>query len=194
MTIIQDGSGKGYKAKVSKVNRLFVEASIVDLEDEAIRTGDGYQITSKPVSFTGANTSAILYIENTNTLDFVLDRAVLILSTATGGSGDWTFQILRNPTSGTIVDNAVAAGISNSNHGSGKTPDAICYLGVENDTLVDGTGVPLKLRGSESRLVFPLGRRLPTGASIGFKVTPPPSTTSASVVLVTHFYFDTSGG
>lgn len=195
-TLIQDGTGKGYLVKVTPSNRMLSEATVVDPEDEAIRFGLGWQIASGPVAFTASTSSSILYVKNEGEQALILDRAVLILSTATGGVGDWTFQTLRNPAQdGTIVTNALAAGVSNSNHGSSKQPDALCYRGVQGDT-VDvsgaGTGAPLPIQQSQARTVFPLGRRLELGSSIAWRLTPPPSTTAATGVLVTHFYYDQS--
>lgn len=199
MTIIQDGSGKGYSAQVTQNNRLAAEAIVITGEDDSIRVGEGWQISSKPVSFTAATASAILYIKNTDSRNFVLDRAVLILGTPTGPAAteDWTFQTLRNPEeTGTIVTNALSAGLSNSNHGSSKVPAAVLYRGVQGDTIdLAGiaTGAPLPIQQSENRTVFPLGRQLPTGTSIAFKLTPPTGTTAATAVLVTHWYYDVAG-
>lgn len=196
-TLIKDGSGGGYLAKVTAGNRLTTESVTVKAENDAIRIGDGWQIASGPVSFTSATQSAILYLKNSDAKALILDRAVLVLGTATGGSGDWTIQTLRNPeASGTLVSNAVAAGVSNSNHGSSKIPDAEAFRGVEGDT-VDlsgaGTGAPLPIQQASNRTVFPLGRRLEIGSSIAWRLTPPTGTTAATAVLVTHFYYDTSG-
>ena len=194
---IQDGTGSGYLAKVTENNRIAVESVAITAEDDSIRIGEGWQVGSGPVSFTGAAQSAIMYIKNEGPRNFVLDRAVLILGTSTGGTGDWTFQVLRNPEqTGTIVSNAVRAGVSNSNHGSGLVPDALLYRGVEGDT-VDlaglATGAPLPIQQQVNRTVFPLGRQLPTGSSIAFRLTPPSGNTSAIGVLVTHWYYDLSG-
>jgi len=197
--IIQDGRGKGYLAQVTQQNRLAVEAITISGEDDSIRIGEGWQIGSGPVAFTAATQSAILYIKNTDTRTFVLDRAVLILSSAVGAGAtdDWTFQTIRNPgETGTIVTNAVTAGISNSNHGSLLTPSGLIYRGVQGDTVdtgAVGTGAPLPIQQASNRTVYPLGRQLPTGSSIAWRLTPPAGTTSATGVLVTHWYYDISG-
>ena len=192
MSIILDGRGRGYRAAVTPNQRLRAEAVVINPEDDAIRVGEGWQIGSTPVSFTADTATGILYIKNNGALDLVLDRAVLVLGSA-DGSGDWTFQAVRNPDDGVTNDlqtNAVIAGISNSNHGSAKTPDAEYFKGVQGDTFAGGTGAPLPIKQSESRVVFPFGRRLPLGSSIGFKLTPPAGTTDATAVLVTHVYYD----
>lgn len=196
-TQIKDGSGAGYSAKVTEGNRLATESVTVKAENDAIRIGDGWQIASGSVSFTSSTQSAILYVKNTASTALILDRAVLVLGTATGGTGDWTFQTLRNPgENGTLVTNAVTAGISNSNHGSSKVPGADAYRGVQGDTVDTGgagTGAPLPIQQDSNRTVFPLGRRLELGSSIAWRLTPPTGTTAATAVLVTHFYYDTSG-
>ena len=197
MSIILDGRGRGYRAAVTPDQRLRAEAVIIDPEDDAIRVGEGWQITSTPVNFTDDSMCPMLYLRNNGELDLVLDRAVLLLGSVTGGSGDWTFQTLRNPgdyASDTILTNALSGGISNSNHGSQKLPDAEYYKGLPGDTLTGGTGAPLPIQQQSNRTVYPFGRRLPLGASIGFKLTPPTGTTAATAVLVTHVYYDQTDG
>lgn len=195
-TNIQDGSGTKNKLRITGQNRALVQAVIITEEDNAITTGDGYQIASTPVSFTGPTGSAVLYTKNDDDRDFVLDRAVLILGSAVSASSDqdWTFQVLRNPTSGSIIDNALSAGISNSNHGSANIPNGDNFKGVEGDTFVDGSGAPQKIKQSIDRIILPLGRRLPKGTSIGFKLTPPVGTQSAQALVVTHWWYDNDTG
>ena len=198
--LIKDGRGTGYLAQVTSNNRLATESVVITGEDDSIRVGEGWQISTGPtVAFTAATETALLYIKNTDPRSFVLDRAVLILGSVVGAgaSDDWTFRVLRNPeATGTIITNAVTAGISNSNHGSGLIPSGDLYRGVQGDT-VDlgglGTGAPLPIQQASNRTVYPLGRQLPTGSSIAFKLTPPTGTTSAKAVLVTHWYYDVAG-
>lgn len=192
MSIILDGKGRGYRAAVTPDQRLRAEAVTIDPEDDAIRVGEGWQIAAPNISLTSDSPTAILYIRNNGDKDLVLDRAVLLIG-STDGTGDFTFQTLRNPgdyASDTILTNGVTSGISNSNHGSNKLPDAEYFKGVEGDTLTGGTGAPLPIQQQSNRLVFPFGRRLPLGSSIGFKITPPAGNTSCAVTLVTHVYYD----
>ena len=191
-TNITDGTGTKNRLRVTGLNRALVQAVTITEEDNAIVTGDGYQIASIPVNFTGPTSSAVLYTKNNDSRDFVLDRAVLILGSAVGAGAtdDWTFQVLRNPTAGTIIDNAVPAGVSNSNHGSANTPNGDNFRGVEGDTFTDGSGAPQKIKQSIDRIILPLGRRLPKGTSIGFRLTPPVGTTSATALVVTHWWYD----
>ena len=191
-TTIQDGTGTKTKLRITGENRALVQAVTITEEDNAIKKGEGYQIASGTVSFTGATTTGVLYIKNNDDRDFVLDRCVLILGSAVGASSDqdWTFTVLRNPTAGTTITNQLKAGVSNSNHGSNNTPNAISYRGVEGDTITDGSGAAQPIKQSIDRIILPLGRRLPKGTSIGFRITPPTGVTSTKALVVTHWWYD----
>lgn len=195
-TTIQDGAGNKFKLKITNLNRALVQAVTISEEDSAITRGEGYQIASGPISFTSATPTGILYVKNNDDRDFVLDRCVLILGSAIGSSADqdWAFQVLRNPTAGTTVTNELAAGVSNSNHGSPNLPDADTFKGLEGYTLTDGTGATQPIKQSIDRIILPLGRRLPKGTSIGFKITPPTGVTSAKALVVLHFWYDDTTG
>ena len=78
-TTIQDGTGSKIKLKINAENRAEVQAIILDQEDDAIAKGEGYQIATGSITFTGSSASAILYVRNDDDIDFILDRAVLVL-------------------------------------------------------------------------------------------------------------------
>lgn len=191
-TTIQDGTGTTTQLRVTSQNRALVQAVTITEEDNAIVYGDGYQIVSAPVQITSSFNTGVLYIKNNDSRDFVLDRAVLILGSAVSASvdQDWSFTILRNPTTGTTITNQLAAGISNSNHGSANTPRIDAYRGIQGDTITDGSGVAQPIKQSIDRIILPLGRRLPKGSSIGFRVQPPAGTQDSKVLVVTHWWYD----
>lgn len=192
MPAILDGTGAGFRAKVNSLNQLKTSSVSEDAEAFATDLGDAYQIVSGRLTLTTANPSAVLYVQNLDVRNFVLDRVVLVCGTSTGGAGnDWGFQTQRNPTGGTIISTANPAGVSNSNHSSAQTPNSINYAGDGTAlTLTGGTGVTLPIRDSiAARQTFPLGRVLGQGASIGWVVTPPSGNTSCDVVVVAHLYY-----
>jgi hypothetical protein len=182
-----------------------VDSVTVAGEDNAIRVGEGWQIASAGsgapnISFTAAQQTAPLYFSNTGDLDIVVDRVVVILGTATGGTGDWLFRLIRNPTGGTLIDNAVSAGISNSNHGATNAYPGVAYrsltpvstgaAGTNFDTLTGGSGATQPLKQTIDRVILPVGRRLPQGFSLGCTLTPPTGTTAASALIVAHVFID----
>ena len=205
MAKIEDGAGSSRRARVTQERRLAVDSVAVAGEDNAIRVGEGWQIASAGsgagnISFTASQETAMLYFDNTGELDIVVDRVVVILGTATGGTGDWSFRLVRNPTGGTIIDNAVAAGVSNSNHGSGAAFPGVAYrsltpvstgvAGTNFDTLTGGSGAVQPLKQTIDRVILPVGRRIPRGFSLGCLLTPPSGTTAASALIVAHVFID----
>ena len=194
MSMIEDGKGTGLRAEVNSKNRLVTESVTFDREDDAISAGVGYQLTSGPVSYTSGGTpTCVFYLKNLEEQDVVLDRVVFMISSVTGTpTGDWSHRIVRNPTGGTIITNAVQGGISNSNHGSNNIlngGDEI-YKGAEGTTVTGGTGVPLPVHLSSNRILFPIGRRIPKNSSFAIEVTPPPGITACSSVSVCHVFVD----
>jgi hypothetical protein len=163
-----DGTGKSYRAKVNDRNQLLTRSVSQTRESFSTEDGNAYQVTCGKVTLTGDGSSALLYLKN---------------------NAEALFQTLRNPTAGTLIDNALVAGKSNSNHGSNNIIDADVYKGIEGDTLTDGTGVPLPIQQQANRSLLPLNRILPKGSSIGWKFTPPSGNTSMDVVIVGHFYY-----
>jgi len=193
MAMIEDGLGTGLRAQVNAKNRIVVEAVTFDREDDAISAGVGYQLTSGQVTYTSGGTPAcVFYMENEEDVDVVLDRVVFMVGTPSGATGDWFHRIIRNPTGGTIITNAVPGGISNSNHGSANLLNGgnSIYKGVETDTITGGTGVALPVQVTSNRILFPIGRRIPKNQSFAVEITPPPGITAALSVTVCHVFVD----
>ena len=193
---VRDGKGSGRRLSINPLNRAETESVVFDREDDAILRGVGYQISSGPITYTsGGQPTGVLYFRNEEDVDVVLDRVVLMIGSGTA-DGDWTHTILRNPTIGTTVDGAVAAGISNSNHGSNNVLNSgvnIFKASAEGDTLVDGTGAPLPIQQQSNRIVFPVGRRIPKGSSFGIRITAPTNITGTlTSVSVAHVFLDTN--
>jgi hypothetical protein len=195
MSMIEDGLGTGLRAQVNAKNRLVTESVTFDREDDAISSGVGYQLTSGQVAYT--NTSAgvpvgVFYMKNLEAVDVVLDRVVLMIGTATGATGDWFHRIIRNPTGGSLIGNAVPGGISNSNHGSANILNGgdFIYKGIETDDVTGGTGVPLPIQIQSNRILFPIGRRIPKNSSFAIEITPPAGISAAISVTVCHVFVD----
>ena len=191
MAKIEDGTGRGFVAKVDSANRLVVSADQINEERTATALGEAWAFGSSLVSFTSSTASGVLYLRNTSERDMVVDRFRLMLGTVTGGTGDWLFRFVRNPTGGTLISNAVTAGITNLNHASSSEPVGEYYRGVQGDTVTGGSGgsFPFKSSG-DGQYVIPNTRLLPKGSSIAIQITPPPGTTAAQMFVVCRAYYD----
>lgn len=190
---ILDGTGSGKRAKVDENNRLQVFCVSETLNLEAARSGESYNINTGAITLTSANKSAVLYIKNNEDKQFIINEIIVILGASTGGTGDLTVELIRNPTLGTIVSGAVDADIiSNRDFGSSKVLVADVFKGAEGNTITDGTNFGDTTRSSASTVVtFDADVVvLPKGTSIGVNVTPQSSNTSMSVkVAVVGYLF-----
>jgi len=181
---ILDGTGTGKKAKVDENNRLHTFSIVEDLSIEAAKNGRNYNINTGAISLTSANESAVMYLKNNEDFDFAIEDIIVILGTSTGGTGDLTVEIVKNPTTGTIVSGAsVADVISNRNFGSSRELTADVYKGAEGNTITNGSAFADTTRSSAGTVIhFDADVEiLPKGTSIGVNITPQPSNTSMSV-------------
>jgi len=194
--IIENGGGAPQAwAKVDVNNRLHVLSVSEGFNIEAALLGDNYNINSGNINLTTANKSAVFYLKNNEDLKFVIEDVLVILGNSTGGSGDLQVDILQNPTTGTIVDNAVLAQtVVNRNFGKTSTSlDADVYKGVEGDTFTNGTLFADTTRTGAGVIEFDADVIiLEKGSSLGIEVTPQSGNTSMSVkIAVVGYLIDT---
>jgi hypothetical protein len=194
--IIENGGGAPQAwAKVDVNNRLHTLSVSEGFNIDAALKGVNFNINSGSVSLTSANKSAVFYFKNNEIRKFIIEDIIVITGSSTGGTGDLSIDIIQNPTTGTIIDNEVAAStVANRNFGlTSSTLSADVFRGVEGDTFTNGTMFADTTRGSTGVVEFDADVLvLPRGSSIGVEVTPQPSNTSMSVkVAVVGYLVDT---
>jgi len=179
MSILQDGTGTSISAKVDKNNQLHVFSVSESEQNAAVEDGDAYNINTGLIALTGTSDSAILFIKNDEApvngeSDLVIDTVIIGIfpRTATVETAKNNMvTIIRNPTAGTVVDDATACPMkSNANFGSSNELDSLIYIGADGKTLTDGSDHAI-IMCSEGRTTIPqLHIDLPKGSSIGIKV------------------------
>ena len=63
-TTIEDGSGKGFSAKVDSTNKLSVRATVEDSQLEGTFTGDTYVIGTPFLTQTSDTANGLIYFKN----------------------------------------------------------------------------------------------------------------------------------
>lgn len=175
----------GTLAGVTPDNHLKVAGrTIVERDAEALAE-NSYSVNTGLITLTSANESSVFYYKNTDTVNHVISRFTVFLGTSTGGSGDWTITVRRNPIGGTIVSGASAVAINQNNHfGSNNALSATIYKGAEGNTLTNGDDLAIFGATESGRNSFALTYTvLSPGSSIGLKITPPTGNTSAKVYV-----------
>jgi stress response protein SCP2 len=189
--IIKDGVGTGNQAQVDTTNRLRTRTVSATESEEAAKEGNAFNLNTGVITLTSANESAVMYVKNNDSDTFHIESIALGIDNATGiTAGDqFKITIVRNPTVGTIVSDAVDVDINvNRNFGSVDTITSDVYKGGEGKTLTDGIDALLLYQGDSGRLFAGITLMLPKGTSIGIKIDPPAGNTSVDcyVALIGH--------
>jgi len=188
---ILDGKGTGKRAEVDLNNRLQVFSISEGLSLDAAKNGENYNINTGSITLTSANQSAVLYMKNNEDKTFVITDVIVILGASTGGSGDLTVEVIRNPTTGTIISGASdVAVVGNRNFGSSRQFVADVYKGAEGNTITNGTDFSDTTRSAASTVIhFDADViAMPKGTSIGVNITPQASNTSMAVKIAVVGY------
>jgi len=171
----------GTGAKVDSNQFLKVRGFTEVVEHYSLQNGKAWNINTGNITLTSACSSAVLYVSYTGEEELDINSFIHLLGTSTGGCGDWTVEVIRNPTAGTIIDNATTFTIYNRNFGSNVTLDATVYKGAEGYTFTDGEVAIQSIIDSSGRNVVGVPIHLTKGTSMGIKITPPPGNTSATI-------------
>lgn len=193
--IITDGTGAGFSAGVTDTHRFMVDADSHDAIITASIDGKAFRFCAGLITLTSATSSAVLYLKNNEPSNLIIDEIVVRMNQSTGGaSGVGLWEIIRNPSAGTIISNAVAPSVNaNANFGSTATLSATAYKGAEGYTFTDGTvyalvnGITVPNRVS---LISAGGIILPRGAALGVRYTPPTGNTSIVVNVAIGCYLN----
>lgn len=186
---IRDGTGSGFLQRVDDQNRAHVD-SIQRSELQASadvgltwNVGTGYQTLGTD------NKSAMLYLKNDGVKQIHIDLYIVLTKASTGGSGETLVEIVRNPTSGTIItESPVSISATNMNFGSASAPSATIYSGAEGKTLLGSDDTLRSKTTDDSRLLLGIFTVLPQGSSVGLNVTPPTGNTSMDVEVIIEIF------
>ena len=192
---IIDGTGTGNRAKVDEHKRLHVDAITFGRSEQEVELGNGYSVNTGTFSLTSDTKSACLYMKNNEDFDMVLTIMVYIFGNS-NANGDCTVDVIKNPTTGTIIDGAVnaeMAGVNRNFSSSLSLKDStLIYKGAEGNTFTNGTKLISSIVQTPSRTPIIIGDIvLPKGSSIGFDVTPPTGNTAMDTQLALGFFVDT---
>ena len=189
---ITDGGGKGYSAEVDSENRLRVFSISEQEVYNASSLGNSYNFNTGVINLTSASKSAVFYIKNNGDSDLIITQLFYLIGNSTAGTGDVLITVLRNPTTGTIISNAVAMEMDgvNRNFGSSKSLTTDSYKGAEASTFTNGDKIIESIIDqSPTRVTVEVGGLvIPRGTSIGIDITPATSNSSLDVEFAASVY------
>lgn len=196
MVFVEDGTGNGYSAKVSSSNRVYTFAVTEPEAITALKLGNSYNLNTGLITVSGSTANATMYFKNNESSDFVIEAIAVGMGSGTIGAGTTgmiAVDVLRNPTAGTIISEAVdVASKQNRNFGSSKTLTADVYKGDgAGKTFTDGTEVAKFFTGLSGRLFATVNFQVPKGDAAGITITPNVTgtdTVTCYVAIVGHLF------
>ena len=180
---IQDGTGTGYRAEVDDKNRLRTLSIAQSSGTQAALDGDLYNVNTETINLTSDSASSLLYLKNTDTVPWIIDRVFYNAAVSTGGTSDFLAEIVANPTAGTLISGATATTPHNLNFSSTKTLGGLAYKGAEGSTITDGTvRVSTIIPASGTRVLIGFDSIvMDAGSSLAVKITPQTGNTSMDI-------------
>jgi len=191
MPIIVQSGDSGFTARVTKDGKLRTQAVTEEQNVAASINGDTFFISSGIINLTSNTSSQVIFIQNTDTVDWVVDEITTTFGPSTGAPGlDFSTTATINPTGGTIIDTGATLFAGNLNLGSPKTLNGVFKAGFETATATGGiTGKPGLILSDKISTFFDAGPVIVapgTSASIG--VIPATGNTSMNLDIVVVIY------
>lgn len=183
MTVVIKDGKTGQTAKVDNQNRLTTFAVTHTNATESSIDGDLYNINAGIITLTSANVSSLLFLKNTDLVNWVVSRVFYNIDASTGGSGSLLADVVANATAGTLISAGTDFTAFNLNFGSAEVLTAILKKGAEGSTLTDGeVRVSTLIPSAGTRVLIPFDSVvLEPGSSFSIQITPPTGNTSMDV-------------
>ena len=176
MSIIEDGSGSGFSAQVDSTNKLEVRSTTQAANVEASINGDGYFVTSGAINLTSASASAMLWFQNADEFDYLIDRLIFGAGVSTGGTTNMCVVAAKINATGIGSGSGNPLTAINTNFGSKNQPTLTSSeIGAEAATITGGTPGPTFFFPDKITSTIDTRIILPKGTALAFTVTPPAS-------------------
>jgi hypothetical protein len=191
---IKDGTGSGKVAKVDNNNQLHTFSVTETENQQSTRLGNSYNLNTGTIGLTSSTASGVMYFKNDEApvngeSSFIIDAIAVGIDNQGTQAGACNITLVRNPTGGTLISNAVAVDMNqNRNFGSSKELDSLVYKGVEGDTLTGGNDIALFYQNVGTRAYYSIDMEVPKGSSIGIKIDTQTTagTTNLYVAIIGH--------
>ena len=173
---ILDGTGTGKSAKVDNNNQLHTFSVTETENQQSTRLGNSYNINTGTIGLTSSTESGVLYFKNDEApvngeSSFVIDAIAIGIDNQGTQAGACNITLVRNPTGGTLISNAVAVSMNqNRNFGSSRELDSLTYKGAEGDTITGGNDIALFYQNAGTRAYYSIDMEIPKGSSIAVKI------------------------
>ena len=169
---IVDGEGSGAEVGVDSSHRMKALATNIPISLDATVDARGYSINSGVIALTSSTASGVLYYKHLEERPFIVQAALIGVSSAGTVTDVSTITIIKNPTTGTLISGASAVAINQNLDFSSSSAlsSSIAYKGAEGNTVTDGDDVAILFHPAGGRLTTQVWAKLTKGNSIAIKI------------------------
>lgn len=191
---IKDGSG-GNVARVDGKKRLHTASVSKSAVIDSSINGETFFMTTGSVNLTNDAESWLLYVENDDTVQWVVESLAAHMG-ATNGVGDSFHQFNVGATEGTLIDDGIDLPAINLNIGSPKKLPSTIKLGGQGKTITNGINTPktLEPEGLVAREFEAGPVVIPPGSIFAVAYTPPVGNTSQNTSVQIVIFRDVNNG
>lgn len=189
----QIDNGNGTTVDINAKRELKVFSVSESEAQAAAEDGNAYNINTGEITLTTSTSSALLYFKNDEIEDYILETLAVGFKNVTCTDSHLALYVERNPTGGTIIDDASNVDMSaNRNFGSSESLKETSFsykASAQSKTFTGGEDIILIYIG-EGRGSFPINMEIPRGSSIGIRVDSASLAATAYVALIGHLKDD----
>lgn len=174
-TTIQDGTGKGYSARIDDEGRLFTRTTSESEIQHSVLSARAFNVNTEFLTISSSGENALLYVKNNENTNLVV--AAWFIGTGIAGGSNTEASLMRvytNPTGGTLIASASAVTPVNRLIGSSQTVDVDVYKGGDGYTITGQGSTPVlyQTQGNNSRNFGEVYIALPKGSSLAVTYEP----------------------
>jgi hypothetical protein len=163
---IEDGTGTGNRAKVEE-NRLYTNALTLGNFENAVLTGNAYNVNTELLTITSDTEHALLYLKNNEDHDIVIESWFIGTDAGTNGANLGIMRAYFDPTGGTIISGGTTTTPVNRKGGDSKSAEVDALVGGQGFTATGvGTAVLYQTQTVSSRVFGNVKLALEPGKSI----------------------------
>lgn len=195
MPITLLGGSKRFAAEVDKTFRLLTRTVAENSFVDAAKRGEGFGVLTSDITLTTAGESALLYYQNDEPYNMIVQQVDLSISDSLAGAAlntRNTCTLYLHPGIGVGMTGGTGtpAFVSNAIVGAPAQFENTSEQGQQGAVITGSpAGIPIRAKSGQT-LTFPLLGILPKGAVAAFSFIPPVGNTNIKVSIAINAYLD----
>jgi hypothetical protein len=186
------GNGKSYEACVTKEGSLCTFSITESDFNHHSEDGQAFLLSSTEITLTDSTESGVLYLKNNSNFDLHFVWLQMGWQQSTDGTDGFQLKSYLNPSTGTVISDAIAGASLPLNHSSANEFTGLVYKGDQGKTFTDGIffgSIYGDATKADYREYDIEGNILSKGQGFGFTITPPAGNSNFLITVSFRCFF-----